>query len=109
MIVFREPTWLPQMFSFSPPNGRKTRLELPLTEATVLLNAISIHKRQKKKRKKTYQLLKFIGDESCCRLPAIIFQKKKKSPHGHSPFFYIKQHEGFLKRDAPLVVSLSHG
>lgn len=30
-------------------------------------------------KKKTYQLFKFIGDESCSRLPAIIFQKKKKS------------------------------
>lgn len=40
--------------------------------------------------------------------PSFFTEKKKKSSRSQT-IFYIKQHEGFLKRDAPLVVSLSHG
>lgn len=73
----------------------------------------------------THQLLKFVGDESCCVLPVIIFsgveerewrvgekrKRKKKQALTVTVFFFfcMKEREGFLKRDAPLVVSLSHG
>lgn len=118
-------------YLFSPPrNAEIQRRELPLTEATVLLNAISIHGRQGGwggGEDGTHQLLKFVGDESCCGLPVIIFsgveegkwgggekkEKKKKKALTVTVHFFIffcmKQREGFLKRDAPLVVSLSHG
>lgn len=70
--------------------------------AVVLLNVISVHEEQKEdipaaQIRRWWVVLQASSHH---------FSKKKKKSQS---IFYIKQHEGFLKRDAPLVVSLSHG